>query len=510
MLHSFTAYLRALWSACHGYDLIASEDLVDVSDAYTAACIEEYEECGAVQLDEPYYFGAMVTQRWSLASRMSITPRKMWNFADWGVRYDHGTFLRNSGLRNSRGCDIRNVAQSEYFELATDADTEAECERVRRPIHELSEGELALFVEGLQEVRRIGKYQSMVEAQVHRGASFFLYHAYFVWEVETQIRALGGRFACFSMPYYDWTIDAGRGADTAFVLNSVFGGDGDAEHNNCVDSWGVEQWPLHELCAADEQPASGCCLKRRLAPAVDTLFSDAAELGALLEHAGLSEMAAGVMRLHHAMHARFGGHMASDYAADDPVDLVLHSFTAYLRALWASCHGYDRVDAAQLDGAMQLDDAYDFGALADEAWALASQTQITPRKLWDFADWHVRFDHGSFYGESGLRRSQLCDQRNVARSAWFVHEEEEDEQEVTETEQEELSEQIRVAHEGSRLSQQSKMILVSSATVFASAAVLFVCAYFLVRSNKKLDPRYNLVSGSPTDLYGATAEQYKL
>merc|ERR1719391_1715498 len=158
MLHGFTAYLRALWSACHGYDQIASEDLKDLSDAYTASCIENYDECGAILLDEAYYFGAMVEQEWSLTSRMSVTPRKMWNFTDWGVRYDHGTFLRNSGLRNSRGCDIRNVAESEYFEHV------AECDRVRRPIHELSENELTLFVEGLQEVRRNEKYQSLVEA----------------------------------------------------------------------------------------------------------------------------------------------------------------------------------------------------------------------------------------------------------------------------------------------------------------------------------------------------------
>lgn len=72
-----------------------------------------------------------------------------------------------------------------------------ECDRIRRPMHELSEDELMLYVEGLQRIRDNGKYQIMADAHaghtlIHRGSSFFFYHTYFVWEVETQIRALGG------------------------------------------------------------------------------------------------------------------------------------------------------------------------------------------------------------------------------------------------------------------------------------------------------------------------------
>merc|ERR1712212_630826 len=150
-------------------------------------------------------------------------------------------------------------------------------------------------------------------------------------------------------------------------------------------------------------------------------------------------------------------------------------------------------------GAVELDEPYYFGAMVTQPWSLASRMSITPRKMWDFADWGVRYDHGTFLRNSGLRHSRGCDVRNVAQSEYFEHQ----------TEEEQLSEQIHLAHEESRLSEQGKTILIASATVFISAAVLFVCAYYLVRNNKKLDQRYNLVSGSPTDLYGAM-EQYKL
>merc|ERR1719153_895370 len=84
---------------------------------------------------------------------------------------------------------------SKYFDEA--------CDRVRRPMHMLTDQELMLYVDGLQAIRSNGKFQVMVDAhagytEVHCGSSFFFYHSYYVWEVETQIRALGGRFECFS------------------------------------------------------------------------------------------------------------------------------------------------------------------------------------------------------------------------------------------------------------------------------------------------------------------------
>ena len=65
-----------------------------------------------------------------------------------------------------------------------------ECDRIRKPMHLLSEDELMLYVDGLQQIRKNGKYQIMVDAhsretEIHRGTSFFFYHTYFVWEVET-------------------------------------------------------------------------------------------------------------------------------------------------------------------------------------------------------------------------------------------------------------------------------------------------------------------------------------
>ena len=77
-----------------------------------------------------------------------------------------------------------------------------DCERVRRPVDELSVDELMLYVEGMQAIRANGKYQVLIDAhkehtEIHRGSSFFFYHTYYVWEVET----LSANLLSINTPY---------------------------------------------------------------------------------------------------------------------------------------------------------------------------------------------------------------------------------------------------------------------------------------------------------------------
>jgi len=329
---------------------------------------------------------------------------------------------------------------------------ELKCTRIRRPIHQLSEDELMLYVDGIQALRANGKYQIMVDAhssytEVHRGSSFFFYHTYFVWEVETQIRQLGGRFTCFALPYYDWTIENGRESDP-WILNTVFGGDGDPGVNNCVTDpkglklWGIDKWPVRELCGPPEDVSVGCCLKRN----VDATqhMSTAKDVAPIIEVPFFHEFLGGVLMEHQRVHWLFAMGdecqscaMATGYSPDDPIFMLLHSFVAYLRAVWAGCHGYDHVDSFILDnhpdvytgeciddfeecGAIELDDPYYFGDMATCDWSLTHKQDITPRAVWNFEAWRVKYDLGTFWPQSGLDASDMCDPDNVESSAWFA------------------------------------------------------------------------------------------
>jgi len=305
--------------------------------------------------------------------------------------------------------------------------------------------DLMLFVEGLQAIRANGKYQVIVDAHfaetiVHHGSSSFFYHTYYVWEVETQIRALGAKFDCFSMPFYDFTLDAGH-EDDPFVLNSVLGGDGDAEHNDCVGGqWDVDRWPLRELCRDGEDPDIGCCLKRSLWTEMGSNYSlsNASAFAQILEEETFGAFVEGASFEHQAVHWLIGNRdhctdcaMASSYSPDDPIFLLLHSFMAYLRASWAACHGFDALTGDELDaqpmaytpfcapgydecGPIELDDVFDFGVLADCEWSATSRMDVTPRKMWDFEEWNVRYEPGSFPSRS----NPVCSQK-VEESRWF-------------------------------------------------------------------------------------------
>jgi len=333
------------------------------------------------------------------------------------------------------------------------------CERIRRPIDQLPREELMLYVEGMQQIRASGKYQILIDAhkehtEIHRGSSFFFYHSYYVWEVETQIRMLGGRFKCFALPYYDWTIDAGNEADP-FILNSVFGGDGDPEHHNCVmtpegklsQNWGVDKWPVQELCNPQENPEVGCCLKRNLWAEGDPL-GDALEIGNVLKRDQWNQMGGGIAFHHQKVHWLFGAGddcvscaMATGYSPDDPIFMLLHSFTAYLRATWAACHGYDHLTGEDLDGktevyepkcaegypdcgVIQLDDVYEFGDVPLYKWSITSHMDITPRSMWDFADWNIRYDPGTFHRRGGFFDDDSpCSATGLKFSRWFIQDE---------------------------------------------------------------------------------------
>ena len=62
------------------------------------------------------------------------------------------------------------------------------CNRVRKPIHTLSEEERMLYVNGFQELRKNGKLEILATTHAanvasHKGSSFFFLHAYMIWFV---------------------------------------------------------------------------------------------------------------------------------------------------------------------------------------------------------------------------------------------------------------------------------------------------------------------------------------
>lgn len=85
----------------------------------------------------------------------------------------------------------------------------AQCvERIRKPWHLISQQERDLFVNGWMELYRNGKLSIFTETHgdssidKHTNAAFLPWHRFFIWELETQFRSLGGEWECFALPYW--------------------------------------------------------------------------------------------------------------------------------------------------------------------------------------------------------------------------------------------------------------------------------------------------------------------
>ena len=89
-----------------------------------------------------------------------------------------------------------------------------ECMRVRRPWNALSTEERHLYIDGLLELRARGQldmdldelvavasvHDSWFASVTHKDSDYLFWHGYLVWELESRIRNLGGKYKCFGMP----------------------------------------------------------------------------------------------------------------------------------------------------------------------------------------------------------------------------------------------------------------------------------------------------------------------
>ena len=83
------------------------------------------------------------------------------------------------------------------------------CPRHRKPWHRISDDERQLYIDGMLQLSDMGILQKFTEQhldnptlQAHDNNMFLPWHRYYIWELESQIRDLGGQFECFSLPYW--------------------------------------------------------------------------------------------------------------------------------------------------------------------------------------------------------------------------------------------------------------------------------------------------------------------
>ena len=241
------------------------------------------------------------------------------------------------GATTPAGSLVPTVAPTPFPTEAGPPFWEQECFRVRKNILSLTPEELADFLEALQTLKSNGMYDTITSVHgnpttfnLFHGNDYFLpWHRWYVLRIESAVRDLGGKFACFSMPYWDWTLDAGREAQSP--IWDIFGPMGKKNDSFCMREGPFAEW----------KNSKGGCLKR-IGSDSYRFFSPAEVLDLIM---GKEELVGGFRPAfeagaHSRPHLFIGGAMNSFASPDDPIFWLHHAFVDKVWSMWQDCHNF--------------------------------------------------------------------------------------------------------------------------------------------------------------------------
>jgi len=118
-------------------------------------------------------------------------------------------------------------------------------------------------------------------------------------------------------------------------------------------------------------------------------------------------------------------HMISRYSSEDPLFYMLHTWLDYVFVAWKQCHGYDQIDASELDThprayfayppesenlfipRSELDDKLYYVPMDDIEWFEQEIYSPTARTMYAEDAWNIQYERGTFLARSHLNR--MCD-----------------------------------------------------------------------------------------------------
>ncbi len=180
----------------------------------------------------------------------------------------------------------------------------------------------------------------------HVGPAFNPWHRYFLYRFERQLQR---KVRGVTIPYWDWTQDAGNPFGSPVWANDLMGGNGDPQDNNIVKTgpFAVNQWITVN---ADGSSKGG--LQRTFGQLFSGLPTQAEANVAIAEtpydrspwdqtsnssHRNRLEGFLGtqILQLHNQVHAWIGGDMSSvNISPNDPVFFLHHCNVDRLWAIW--------------------------------------------------------------------------------------------------------------------------------------------------------------------------------
>jgi len=271
-----------------------------------------------------------------------------------------------------------------------------------------------LYIDGFKALADQGVMRKFtkchLESSEHSNDRFLPWHREFVYRLEDAIRGLGGKFSCFTMPYWDWTMEPTPyevkwNGEELFILNSGLGGDGDGQ---CVVDpvWGEDAYT----------PEGGACLTRDLdypdEEGVCTFYSAAQVMEVIDWSAQYSQFRPMIEGTPHALpHVCIGGdegtYMATYYSPDDPIFYLHHTFVDFIWAVWQDCNNYD--GQTYESNSDEYDDQVRFQLDYDPLNEISDRPYPKVEDTFDIQiDYDVSYEKGAFWDNARVDHRENC------------------------------------------------------------------------------------------------------
>jgi len=309
--------------------------------------------------------------------------------------------------------------------------------RHRKPWQTISDKERELYIDGFKILSEMGVTQKFTESHIenaeHSNSEFLPWHREYIYLMENAIRSLGGEYSCFTLPYWDWTLeptpaDVAAGA-SLFILDSGLGGDGAGE---CLDDvvWGNGSYAPYTASRVRSEE----CLIRDVdyvSSAGTCTFYSASQVMDLIDYSPRYQFFRPFLEgtPHPLPHVCVGGpslgDMATLYSPNDPIFFVHHSFVDFIWALWQDCYDYDGEQSGSRSDAYSesVDYLLRFDLLPE--W-VGAEAKAVSETLDIYRHYDVSYEKGPFWENAFVDGDGNCgrdDGVDPINPQWFYNEE---------------------------------------------------------------------------------------
>ncbi|ORX91456.1 Di-copper centre-containing protein [Basidiobolus meristosporus CBS 931.73] len=275
--------------------------------------------------------------------------------------------------------------------------------RVRREFRQLSNGEKTAFIEAINTLKQSGVYDRLVNVHLtyvphaHSTAPFFTWHRAFIHQFENALRAVN---PSLTLPYWDWTIEAGSPENSE--IWRWFGGNGNGVGDSCLTEGPFGGW--------EARFPRRHCLSRRWdgGRTIPSFWSRQSVNNIIRRSRNYNELREYIEPGPHAtVHFGVGGDFRVMSSPNDPLFWMHHAFVDKIWADWQDANPTVANDYSGVNhmngGAVALSDTLEpFGYRVEE---ILSTTSLC-----------YRYNGGRSRRSTEIEKRDLVDMKNIVNS----------------------------------------------------------------------------------------------